>query len=208
LRRIGSHLTDITFERIESVFQLLGDGRSGKTIQLQGKLIAEREFDKLVFRHIHEVEPEFLYDLPIPGTLHVPELGKVFRAGIVGSVGSMDASSIADESGDRNKVFVDGESLGAYVKIRNWKPGDYYKPVGWPGGKIKKLFQRAKVPRNQRSRWPVFVIDSTIVWVASFPVSREFAPGGSSQKIVALEAISDEPPNEPQAAETRRGEQS
>src|SRR5207342_3337943 len=61
LRRIGSHLTDITFERIESVFQLLGDGRSGKTIQLQGKLIAEREFDRLVFRHIHEVEPEFLY---------------------------------------------------------------------------------------------------------------------------------------------------
>jgi len=88
---------------------------------------------------------------------------------------------------------VDGESLGACVKIRNWKPGDYYKPVGWPGGKIKKLFQRAKIPRNQRSRWPVFVIDSNVVWVASFPVSREFAPGGSSQKIVALEAISDEP---------------
>ena len=36
--------------------------------------------------------------------------------------------------------------------------------------------------------WPVIVADSTIIWVASFPVSREFAPRGRSQKIVAFEA--------------------
>ena len=187
LQTIGSQLADITFERIESVRNLLRDGMSGKTIQLQGKLLAERSFDKIILRHMQGTEPEFMYELPIPGSLHVPELGKTFRAGIT------DASLMERHSSSKDRVFVDGESLGACVKIRNWKPGDYYKPVGWPGGKIKKLFQRAKVPRNQRSRWPVFVIDSAVVWVASFPVSREFAPGGSSQKIVALEAIPDEP---------------
>lgn len=187
LKMIGSQLTDVTFDRIEGVRSLLRDGKSGKTIQLQGKLLAERSFDKIILRHMQEPEPEFMYELPIPGSLHVPELRKTFRAGIT------DASQVARHSTSKDRVFVDGESLGAYVNIRNWKAGDYYKPVGWPGGKIKKLFQRAKVPRNQRSRWPVFVIDSAIVWVASFPVSREFAPGGSSQKIVALEAIPDEP---------------
>jgi tRNA(Ile)-lysidine synthase len=197
LRQIGSHLRDVTFDRIECVRDLLRDGMSGKTIQLQGKLVAERAFDKIVLRHIQETELEFTFELPIPGSLHVPELGKTFRAGIT------DARSFTEGSGSRERVFVDGESLGACVKIRNWKPGDYYKPVGWPGGKIKKLFQRAKVPRNQRSRWPVFVTDSTIVWVASFPVSREFAPGGNSQKIVALEAISDEPFLQPEPERRR-----
>jgi tRNA(Ile)-lysidine synthetase-like protein len=72
--------------------------------------------------------------------------------------------------------------------IRNWKPGDYYRPVGLPAGKLKKLFQRARIPRSHRTNWPVVVADSTIVWVASFPVSREFAPGGRSQRLVIIEA--------------------
>jgi tRNA(Ile)-lysidine synthetase-like protein len=88
-------------------------------------------------------------------------------------------------------VFVDGERLGPYVRIRSWQPGDYYRPSGRPAGKLKKLFQQARIPRSQRRGWPVFETDSGIVWVASFPVSREFAPCERSQKIVALEALSD-----------------
>jgi tRNA(Ile)-lysidine synthetase-like protein len=87
------------------------------------------------------------------------------------------------------RVFVDAESIGPYVRIRNWKPGDYYRPVGLPAGKLKKLFQRARIPRSYRTSWPVIVVDSRIIWVASFPVSREFAPRGCSQKIVAIEAL-------------------
>ena len=58
-----------------------------------------------------------------------------------------------------------------------------------PAGKLKKLFQRARIPRSRRTGWPVVVAGSTIIWVASFPVSREFAPRGRSQKTVALEAL-------------------
>src|SRR5204863_3087802 len=120
------------------------------------------------------------YELQIPGRVHIPELNREFRATIVPEV-------FGDASPDR--VFVDGGNLGQCVKIRNWRPGDYYRPVGLPAGKLKKLFQRARIPRNQRHRCPVFVADSTIVWVASFPVSREFASRGCSQRIVALEAV-------------------
>jgi len=185
LRQSGSDLADVTFERIESIRTLLEEGKSGKTIQVPGQIVAERSFDKLIIRHIQPPVREFVYELTIPGTVHIPELGRSFRAGLA------ENALMPNGSMSRERVFVDGGSLGPCVKIRNWKPGDYYKPVGWPGGKLKKLFQRAGVPRSQRNRWPVFEIDSTIVWVASFPVSREFAPSGRSQKIVALEALSD-----------------
>jgi tRNA(Ile)-lysidine synthetase-like protein len=118
--------------------------------------------------------------LKIPGSIRIPELGKLFRAEIVGW-------EMCETPGQR--VFVDADSIGPRVRIRNWKPGDYYKPVGLPAGKLKKLFQRARIPRSHRTSWPVVVADSTIVWVASFPVSREFAPRGRSQKIVAIEAL-------------------
>jgi tRNA(Ile)-lysidine synthetase-like protein len=118
--------------------------------------------------------------LKIPGVVQIPELGKQFRAEFV-------QPNMAKTR--ENRVFVDADSIGPYVRIRNWKPGDYYKPVGLPAGKLKKLFQRARIPRSHRTSWPVVVADSTIIWVASFPVSREFAPRGCSQKIVAIEAV-------------------
>jgi len=146
-------------------------------------MIALRDIDHLVLRELRDEATEFDYTLLIPGSVRISELGKTFRA----EVSNRSIVPETSESGDR--VFVDGGRLGPCVKIRSWKPGDYYKPVGWPGGKLKKLFQRTRIPRSQRSRWPVIVSDSTIVWVASFPVSREFAPSGRSQKIVTLEVL-------------------
>ncbi|HLH29697.1 MAG TPA: tRNA lysidine(34) synthetase TilS [Terriglobia bacterium] len=179
LREAGSDLQNVSFEHIEAVRSLLEPGKSGKRAEIPGGLQVDREFDRLVFRTTQNSPVEYEYQLQIPGLVHIPELRKVFRAELV-------ESEIAESEGER--VFVDADSIGAYVRIRNWKPGDYYRPVGLPAGKLKKLFQRARIPRSHRTSWPVIVADSTIIWVASFPVSREFAPRGRSQKIVAIEA--------------------
>jgi tRNA(Ile)-lysidine synthetase-like protein len=157
--------------------------KSGKSVQIPGRFVAERSFNRLLIRQLGETTKEFDYMLPIPGTVHIPELGLTFRAEIA------DGAMVPDVSRNEDRVFVDGGRLGPCVKIRAWKPGDYYKPVGWPGGKLKKFFQRTRIPRNQRNRWPIIVSESTVVWVASFPVSREFAPNGRSQKIVTLEVL-------------------
>jgi tRNA(Ile)-lysidine synthase len=179
LRKTGSNLQDLAFEHVEAVRGLAVPGKSGKKIQIPGGIEVAREFGNLVFRQAVEIVAEYEYQLQIPGRIHIPELRKVFRAEIV-------ESEAAETTAQR--VFVDAESVGPCVRIRNWKPGDYYRPVGLPAGKLKKLFQRARIPRCYRTSWPVIVADSTIIWVASFPVSREFAPRGRSQKIVAFEA--------------------
>ena len=180
LRLAGSGLRDVSFDHIEAVRALLEEGKSGKFVQIPGGLQAAREFGRLVFRQAPAAWADYTYELKIPGEVHIPEVGKVFRAEIV----EIEANQALGQ-----RVFVDGESIGLYVTIRNWKPGDYYRPVGLPAGKLKKLFQRARIPRGHRMRWPVIVADSTIVWVASFPVSREFAPRGQSKKKVAFEAL-------------------
>jgi tRNA(Ile)-lysidine synthase len=172
----------VTFEHIEQIRALLDPGKSGKMVQIPGEIVAIREFDTLTIRPPLGPPGNFDYELQIPGTVHIHELGTMFRAEV------LEAQHISQNPG---RVFVDGGRLGPYVRIRTWKSGDYYRPVGLPAGKLKKLFQRARIPRSQRSSWPVFVTDSAVVWVASFPVSREFAPCGSSQKIVAFEAIPD-----------------
>ena len=180
LRKAGSALRDVSFDQIEGIRALLESGKSGKSVEIPGGMRVAREFNRLVFRQASARVPDYEYQLEIPGHVRIPELGKLFRAEIVDSEGSESAGQ---------RVFVDAESIGPYVRIRNWRPGDYYRPVGLPAGKLKKLFQRARIPRSHRTSWPVVVADSTIMWVASFPVSREFAPRGCSQKIVAIEVI-------------------
>ena len=180
LRQAGSELQDVSFDQIEQIRRLLEEGKSGKLVEIPGAIGVAREFNRLVFHHRLSGQPDYEYRLQIPGLVRIPESGKVFRAEIVES----ETGKTHD-----NRVFVDADSIGPYVRIRNWKPGDYYRPVGLPAGKLKKLFQRARIPRSHRTSWPVVVADSTIIWVASFPVSREFAPRGCSQKIVAIEAL-------------------
>jgi tRNA(Ile)-lysidine synthase len=180
LRQAGSELRDVSFDQIETIRSLLEPGKSGKVVQIPGGLVVAREFGRLIFRRLIAPLPDYEYELKIPGQVRIPELGKVFRAEII----EKEANQVGVQ-----RVYLDAESIGPYVRIRNWRPGDYYRPVGWPAGKLKRLFQRARIPRSHRTSWPVVVADSTIVWVASFPVSREFVPGGHSQRIVAIESL-------------------
>jgi tRNA(Ile)-lysidine synthase len=179
-RRGGSdmQLCDVTFDHIENARRLLQPNQSGKVAEFPGGLAISRSFERFVIENARQRVVEFDYELQIPGEIHIPELSRRFRAMVVTEIGEASA----------NRVVADGTNLGRYVRIRNWKPGDYYRPVGLPAGKLKKLFQRVRIPRNQRHQWPVFVADSSIIWVTSFPISREFAPRGSSQRIVAFEA--------------------
>ncbi len=178
----GSSLQHVSFTHIEAVCRLVQPGQSGKSIVLPHGIVVARSFNQLIFQRRTPLLPDYSYDLQIPGLIHIPERGTTFRAEVTEVV---DATKLQPAS---NRVFVDRGSLGAYVRIRNWMPGDYYRPVGLPAGKLKKLFQQARIPRSQRGSWPVLVANSAIVWVASFPVSREFAAGENTRQIVAFEA--------------------
>jgi tRNA(Ile)-lysidine synthase len=185
LRQSESKLVDVSYEHIEAVRGLLDPGKSGKVVDLPRNVTAVREFDRLVVVPSMPSDPEFSYSLVVPGDVRVAELGLAVHASIA------RAEDISRVGESVSRVYVDGERIGPCVTIRNWKPGDYYRPAGWPAGKLKKLFQRARVPRSQRHRWPVVALGSAIVWVASFPVSREFLPDSRSKKIVAFEALPD-----------------
>src|SRR5262249_36868783 len=105
LRRAGSALYDVTFEQIEGVRGLLGDRKSGKVVEISHGVETAREFDRLVFRQKLPAAADYEYKLKIPGSVHIPELGKVFRAELVRSEERETLSQ---------RVFVDADSIGPY----------------------------------------------------------------------------------------------
>ncbi len=182
LRLAGSPMRDVGLDHVERLRSVLAPDKSGRIIELPGAVGVERSFDTLRFFTQDPSPSGYMYRLPIPGRVEVPEIGAAFEARIV------RREVVGTDKPNGNRVFVDGESLGRCVNIRNWKGGDRYDPDGLSSARLKTLFRQRRIPMRKRLQWPVVVARSSIVWVASFPVSRDFAPTGHSRSVVAFEA--------------------
>jgi len=73
--------------------------------------------------------------------------------------------------------------------VRNWQPGDRFRPLGLKGHrkKLQDLFVDRKVSRAERARIPL-VIDSQdrIVWVVGQGVSDDFRVTCGATSVLIL----------------------
>jgi tRNA(Ile)-lysidine synthase len=73
------------------------------------------------------------------------------------------------------------------LELRNWRPGDQYRPAGRHGPeKIKTLFQESRIPLWERRNWPVIVRGDEIIWVRLFGPAAEYVAGTESRSILFI----------------------
>ncbi|MFO7726058.1 MAG: tRNA lysidine(34) synthetase TilS [Oceanipulchritudo sp.] len=72
--------------------------------------------------------------------------------------------------------------------LRQWIPGDRYRPLGAPGSrKLQDLFTDAKLNREEKYRRPVIMNpDGEILWVPGFPPAEAAALGPGSKSALKL----------------------
>ena len=125
-----------------------------------------------------EVGEPFDYQLDVPGEVAVPEAGVAVRAqwGQVASrsPNTAERSEVAEaRCGPAVSVYVESRPL----RVRNWRPGDWFRPAGLQGHrkKLQDLFVDRKVERSLRHRVPV-VLDASdrVIWVVGLGVSEDF----------------------------------
>ena len=80
-------------------------------------------------------------------------------------------------------------ALGPMLTVRNWQPGDRFRPAHTGSEKkLKELFSDKHIPADQRPLWPVVLSGSQIVWVRGFPVCHDFAWVPGSGDALRIEA--------------------
>ena len=87
---------------------------------------------------------------------------------------------------------VDRDLLQPPVVLRNWRPGDAYRPRGrHQVRKLKRLFLERRIAVRRRSHWPVLTSAGRLVWASGFPVAAEFAAGGTTRAglVIAEEKL-------------------
>jgi tRNA(Ile)-lysidine synthase len=73
---------------------------------------------------------------------------------------------------------LDRDALRLPLVLRNWRPGDMFRPGGHRNAhKLKRLLNRNRIARWDRDGWPVLTSGGVLAWARGFPVAAEFAAG-------------------------------
>jgi tRNA(Ile)-lysidine synthase len=186
----------LTARHVEDVLHLATKSQSGSRIELPGVLV-ERRFDRLVFscatadgrsgKNGKEdlAGFQFEYTIAHPGSsesthIVVPEIHRQFTLKVIDwPAGSRETSSGRDT--------LDLHRLSWPLILRNWRPGDSYRPHRrLRVRKLKRMLLESRVPKRDRTTWPVLTSAGSLIWALGFPIADEFAAGSGTRVGVVI----------------------
>ena len=87
---------------------------------------------------------------------------------------------------DPYREILDAKVLDEPLRLRAWRAGDRFRPLGLRGRKkLQDFFVDAKVPREARARVPLLVAGDRIAWVVGHRIADEFRWRGGRVACVA-----------------------
>jgi tRNA(Ile)-lysidine synthase len=184
-------------DHVERVLRLAREGRSGQKLELPGGLIVARQFERLIFsgpagrqagREPSPAPRSYQYLVPpgnAPGevVLAIVEVNKRLRLKV------FDWPERARDTSKRSTA-LDCDLLHSPLVIRNWRPGDAYRPAGRRSRKkLKQLFLERKIPADARPGWPVLECGGQVAWALEMPVAEEFAARAGTRRALEITEV-------------------
>jgi tRNA(Ile)-lysidine synthase len=170
------------FHHIAAVLALAARTQGTGRMQLRG-LEVRRSFDGLRLAPATPADPYSLRPA-VPGVTRIP--GTDFAISLE-LLENSETTRFPDNVYNGEVGCLDWNRLSGPLKLRNWRPGDQYQPMGIPAAKkIKTLFQQARIPVWERAQWPVLTDAESIVWVRRFGTAAAVAAGIGSSRLLAV----------------------
>lgn len=179
----------LTSDHVEQVLQLARSGAGGAEIHLPGALVQRSLGGDLVFvagRRGTRVAPqpyEYVLDLSAAHSaqVEVPQIGKRFVLKVIDWPGTASETRQGAEA-------LDFERLGVPLVLRNWRPGDSYRPRGRQRvHKLKELLYGHGVEARERPGWPVLTSAGRVAWARGLPGAEEFAASAATHVALLID---------------------
>lgn len=193
LERGCGTLRRFTFGHILNVLELLEAGKSGKVVSLPGHWAAEREANCLKIYKIQEPKSGIINDdNPLSGeglALQVPGVTAVDALGVRISIEVEEG--VHQGTAKPNQALLDFDKTGASLRIRYWRPGDRFQPLGMQGTKkLKDYFKDQKIPRAERKRMTVLTTaQDHIIWIVEGRISELYRISDQTRKTLNIRVL-------------------
>lgn len=179
LRRIRGNLQRIEAVHLYAIENLLIGQRSQAQLDLPGCWVARRYQTLWIRDDAPELPNPFDLFLPIPGELELPD-GRIIRTSIQGE--------LEGESSHTTEYSLAGLELP--LRIRSWKAGDRFEPLGMGGHKrLKQYFSDNRVESEARLQAPLLVNGEEILWIAGLRRSCHAVAGHDKGMSLRVELL-------------------
>ena len=179
-------LRGIDAAHVERVLELIQAGDGDGRAQLPG-VEAARSVGWVRFAAAGRGReaPPYQMAVQAPGRYRIPGESSVICLQL------KDTTEGTDQIGGYNTkggTGLDGKQVPAVLVLRNWRPGDRFRPSGKPHAeKLKTLFQQARIPIWDRDRWPVICGGDTIIWTRAFGVAEGYAARRGRRRVLDIQ---------------------
>jgi tRNA(Ile)-lysidine synthase len=188
---------ELSAKHVEQIIHLAHHLKSGHAAELPRGIVVRREFGELIFARVHNVASRpgketaeranaYQYEVRLPlsetSSVTVAELGKRLSLNLIDW-------PCAQSDTIRDIQALDADLLRSPLILRNWRPGDSFRPRGRRDErKLKQMLQAERVPASQRGTWPVLESGGQVVWALGMaPADECSAKAGTRKGLLILE---------------------
>ncbi len=128
--------------------------------------------------------PPFEVELTFPGCTFIEEIGKEVV------IEETDRDQFRSYNGPSTTALMDYESLQFPLKMRNFRPGDRFDPLGVKGTqKLKHFFIDHKIPKFERPRVPLLIAGEMIAWIVGYRIDERVKVTGKTKKVLKVTVV-------------------
>jgi tRNA(Ile)-lysidine synthase len=155
-------------------------------LELPQGVCLEKRYDLvLVKKEWVKPIPPFEVELIAPGRTYIEEIG---REVVIEETRRNE--KFKDLYGLPDVVLLNYQNLQFPLKIRNFRPGDRFQPLGVKGTqKLKEFFIDHKIPRFERPRIPLLVSGERIAWVVGYRIDERVKITENTQRVLKVKIM-------------------
>jgi tRNA(Ile)-lysidine synthase len=171
---------------VDPIYEKLGQPNPSFLLELSHGISLEKRYDRVTMKKgWAKLVPPFEVELISPGRTYIEEIK---RAIVVEEVCRID--KIKDIHRLPDMALLDYQNLQFPLRVRNFRPGDRFQPLGVRGTqKLKEFFIDHKIPRFERAGIPLLVSGEMIAWVVGHRINDRAKVTEKTQRVLKVKVV-------------------
>jgi len=190
LQRMVKRLLDMEFTAgegfpdVDQIYMKLNGASPSFLLELPHNLSLEKRYDEVLLRRGKaEPVPPFEVELILPGRTRIEGIGKEVLVEEIPRDDKIQEPMVSPDT-----AWFDYEEVRFPLKMRGFRPGDRFQPLGARGTqKVKEFFIDHKIPRFERERIPLLVSGGRIIWIVGYRIDDRVKVTDKTRRILKVE---------------------